>query len=242
MRENNLMARVVCAALALAMVWGVPACSTAERRSAAPNAERPAAAPDAPTTVVRQGDTIVYTGALSDEANRTLQGLIEPGTRTLKISSRGGDIHLGMDLGELVFQHGLNVEVDGHCFSSCANYVFPAGRSKILHRHSLLGWHGGAMQAMHIDDPQMKKMYDAYIGPARAREAAYFQKIGVAQQSTTLGQGPAYKPYAHCVGWRYSLQAMAQLGMRQIVLADGDWQPAPQFDGQCIFTITDATQ
>ncbi|MGX9608655.1 hypothetical protein [Acinetobacter sp. T63] len=50
-----------------------------------------------------------------------------------------------MDLGDLVYVHQLNVEVGQYCFSSCANYVFPAGKVKYLNWCSQLGWHGGAM-------------------------------------------------------------------------------------------------
>ena len=119
-----------------------------------------------------------------------------------------------------MFGRGLNVEVGAHCFSSCANYVFPAGKRKILRRHSLLGWHGGALQPMQFDDPKMQAGYEAYVTQARQREAAYFQKIGVQQQSTVYGQRDEFKAHADCVGWDYSPAAMAALGMRRIELAE----------------------
>lgn len=219
---------------ALLAAWLAAACSNIGNID-------PEGSPDTSTTVTRDGSTIVYSGALSDQANHQVQALIDTDTRTLRIASRGGEIHLGMDLGQLVFLHGLDVEVGEHCLSSCANYVFPAGRRKILHRHSQLGWHGGAFQPMRIDDARMRQAYEDYIGPAQARETAYFRQIGVSQRSTTLGQGEAYARYADCVGWRYTIDAMAQLGMRHVVLADGQWRPDDRFDGKCIFTINDVT-
>ena len=39
------------------------------------------------------------------------------------------------------------------------------------------------------------------------------------------------------VGWTYSLKAMDQLGIKNIVLLDNDWTPAPEYNGKKIFTI-----
>ena len=72
---------------------------------------------------------------------------------------------------------------------------------------------------------------------ARQREAAYFQKIGVQQQSTVYGQRDEFKAHADCVGWDYSPAAMAALGMRRIELADGVWQPDRTFEGKCLFRV-----
>lgn len=218
----------------LALVVLLAACAPLPQGSG-PSAS--SSAVDAPTRVHRQGDTIVYTGPLSDAANRQVAALLDARTTTLRISSRGGEIGLGMDLGDLVFGRGLNVEVGAHCFSSCANYVFPAGKRKILRRHSLLGWHGGALQPMQFDDPKMQAAYEVYVAQARQREAAYFQKIGVQQQSTVYGQRDEFKAHADCVGWDYSPAAMAALGMRRIELADGVWQPDRTFEGKCLFRV-----
>ena len=82
-----------------------------------------------------QPATLVYRGALSEAANQRLFELYvktKPRPRLLKVTSGGGDITLGMDLGEWVFQNGLDVEVVDHCFSSCANYVFTAAKAKYL--------------------------------------------------------------------------------------------------------------
>ena len=61
-----------------------------------------------------------------------------PRPRLLKVTSSGGDITLGMELGEWVFRNGLDVEVVDHCFSSCANYVFTAGKAKYLNPDAVL--------------------------------------------------------------------------------------------------------
>ncbi|WP_168416686.1 hypothetical protein [Acinetobacter indicus] len=99
------------------------------------------------TEVTVQENVLIYTGPLSQDANTRAAALLKqfPQVQTLKITSQGGEIGLGMDLGDQVYAHQLNVEVGQYCFSSCANYVFPAGKVKYLNWRSQLGWHGGAM-------------------------------------------------------------------------------------------------
>ena len=57
--------------------------------------------------------TLIYDGPLSEEANTRAAELLKQSGQvdTLKITSRGGEIGLGMDLGKLVYDHQLNVEV-----------------------------------------------------------------------------------------------------------------------------------
>ena len=194
---------------------------------------------DAETQVYKHGDTVFYIGAISDEANKQLVSYIDKNTKTLKISSRGGEIMLGMDLGDIIFANSLNVEVDEFCFSSCANYVFPAGKTKILNKNSMIGWHGGALQKMVFDDSETELAYKSYIEPAQKREAEYFRKIGVMQLSTIYGQRDEFKHFEKCAGWNYSKKAMAYFGMKDVILPHDGWQPNTNFNGKCIFSIDD---
>ncbi|MGQ5523079.1 ATP-dependent Clp protease proteolytic subunit [Chitinimonas sp. PSY-7] len=68
----------------------------------------------------------------------------------LYIESSGGDIVDGMTLAEWVLEKKLNVKVIGKgCFSSCANYVFPAGRKREVAKGSIVAWHGSAMSGSY---------------------------------------------------------------------------------------------
>ncbi len=66
---------------------------------------------------------------------------------------------------------------------------------------------------------------------------AFFKKIGVNPAITTLGQSPEYAAYSHCVGWGYTRSKLRELGVQNVNYSDGIWQPAPSFEGKCIFTI-----
>ena len=65
---------------------------------------------------------------------------------TLRIDSRGGELVASMELGNAIHTHGLSVIVTHACNSSCANYIFPAGRKRKIDDGAFVLWHGDARQ------------------------------------------------------------------------------------------------
>ena len=59
---------------------------------------------------------------------------------------QGGDGFAALAIGILLHRHNWDVEVVDVCPSSCAIYIFPAGKTKYLNSHSLLLFHGGPYQ------------------------------------------------------------------------------------------------
>ncbi len=88
--------------------------------------------------------------------------------------SGGGDGAAALALGILIHRHGWDVEVVGVCASSCANWIFPAGKTKYLNRHSMLLFHGGPYQENFME---MAEKFDK--GSATS---------GAPVESVTLGQ------------------------------------------------------
>jgi hypothetical protein len=60
--------------------------------------------------------------------------------------SGGGNGLAALAIGTLIHKHGWDVEVVGVCASACANFIFPAGKTKYLHQNALLLFHGGPRQ------------------------------------------------------------------------------------------------
>jgi hypothetical protein len=132
-----------------------------------------------PVTVYwEEPGALVYQGHLSQAANElifTIYKNAQVKPKVLRINSGGGDVNLGMDLGGWVFQNQLDVEVIGQCFSSCANYIFTAGKSKVLNPDSILLWHGGAYQRTLEDEfKALGEKGRAYLDAWRKREDALF--------------------------------------------------------------------
>ena len=99
--------------------------------------------------VVAEQKTLRYTGEITSDGVSRVESLLaaHPDIRILEINSTGGSIDRGIDLGLLVFRHGLDVHVTGSmCMSSCANYVFTAGRRKVIEPGAVVVWHGSAIQ------------------------------------------------------------------------------------------------
>ncbi|MGC7862437.1 hypothetical protein ACP3XP_00195, partial [Vibrio anguillarum] len=96
-----------------------------------------------------------YKGVLSPEGNELAFELYERAKEkpnTLIITSDGGDIMLGIELGRWVYDNKMSVEVNDYCLSSCANYVFTAGKIKYISNRAIIGFHGGATSEVFKKD------------------------------------------------------------------------------------------
>lgn len=185
-------------------------------------------------------DSIVYDGDLTVEGIEKVKSLYSKNIQNLILNSLGGEINLGMDLGEWVFDKKLNVIVEYAAFSSAANYVFPAGQKKFLYKNSFIGWHGGASQTSQTlyDKLFTKFILKDYIIKAQKRELEFFKKINVNYKITTLGQQEIFKKYDDSYhGWTYSLKALNELGITNIILIDKKWSPIIEFKDKKFFII-----
>lgn len=193
------------------------------------------------TVVERDGNAIVYRGEITQQANALVEALLAAGEgiEWLRINSVGGEVNLGMDLGDLVRGHGLDVKVVDYCASSCANYVFPAGRRKLLPADSVVVWHGSAIQAgigalANIDFAPMeahlgRTLSDeekvaaaeemgltAYFDGLTRRQAEFYAAIGVDERVTVFGQD------LDCgCDWTIPVEDMARFGITGIEAPEG---------------------
>ena len=89
---------------------------------------------------------IQYFGPIDAQRVEKFKALYRPGDRLL-VNSNGGSIYAGIDMAAFINQKRMTVEVADLCISSCANYIFLAGETKVLNKHSLVVFHGGPKQA-----------------------------------------------------------------------------------------------
>jgi len=162
-------------------------------------------------TVERRGDTVIYRGSLTKDGLKAMRdaGLGHPIT-TLLIESAGGEIVVGMDFGTWVFERDLDVVVDRACLSSCANYVFTAGRNKEIQAGAVVAWHGsakqpGLLEQMHkaVEDDinakglsrrkrsqeiaRSRRANVEYLTAAIQKQNAFFYRVGVDEYVTRIG-------------------------------------------------------
>ena len=180
------------------------------------------AQPSPSATVERTGDAIVFRGRIEGTAAAKFRELLrEPGVGRLVITSHGGLVDAALDMAEAVADHALDVEVPQACLSSCANYVFPAGRKKRLGHARAVGWHGNMAHVLYLQQTGQASWSEPEIESARRlerREQAFFRRIGVDGFVCWFG-----KIAPHNVDEFYSLTApdMARFGISDVTVGDG---------------------
>jgi hypothetical protein len=208
-----------------------------------------------PATVHVQGDTVYYTGNFSKAStvafDAAVAGIRRGQVTRLVISSGGGDTVAGRHVGRWVRDMGLVVEVDTICFSSCADYIFPAGRARVIRADAFVGWHGNERTFHVLAARQGKSLEDqlAQYVPKDAspeQRAAFFKDFAETTKVTLrdeadfyarLGLNDAFavcavgdilekRPgYAGQIGWGFSIPDMARFGMTNTVyLGDGTYE------------------
>ncbi len=196
---------------------------------------------DRKITVARNGNTVIYRGSLTKEGLRALRktGASSPIT-TLFIDSTGGEIMVGMEFGAWVFERKLDVVVDRACLSSCANYVFTAGRNKEIRPGAVVAWHGsakqpGLLEQMHnaVEERinakglsrrnRSKELAHArqanieYLTVAIHKQSEFFYRIGVDEYVTRVGNDKY-----DVRGFFYlSVVDMASFGIDNVTAPDG---------------------
>jgi len=192
-------------------------------------------------TVERDGDTVIYRGSLTKDGLKAMRkaGLTPPVT-TLLIDSAGGEIVVGMDFGTWVFERDLDVVVDGACLSSCANYVFTAGRNKDIQAGAVVAWHGsakqpGLLEQMHkaVEDDinakglsrrkrsqeiaRSRRANVEYLAAAIQKQNAFFYRVGVDEYITRIGNDK----YGVRGFFYLSVDDMASFGLNNVTATKG---------------------
>ncbi len=84
---------------------------------------------------------------------------------TLEIMSQGGELVPALELAKWVEDNHLAVVVRRLCASACANFVFAAGRTKVIYAPGLVLYHGSA------ESKKVRDMLDEYERLAAALKA-----------------------------------------------------------------------
>jgi hypothetical protein len=173
-------------------------------------------------SVRREGDAIVFDGRIdAGSAARFLQLLDQPGVDRVVLNSPGGLVAPALDMAQAIHARGLAVEVPATCLSSCANYVFPAGRRKLLGRPDAVGWHGNMAHVLWLQQTGQGGWSDEELAQARLlarREAAFYRELGVDGYVAWFGKLP---PYAVDEFYYLSPEDLARFGIRDVTVRAG---------------------
>lgn len=163
-------------------------------------AERPARPEDGVTLTPRR-DLVCFDGRIDQRfatafiAASKAQG---DAPATFVVRSVGGEVHSAMSMGEEILRRRGDVIAPRYCLSSCANYLLPAGRTRIIWEGAVLGFHGGAVPLSDADilaaitasgeasDAVSKAQIQSLVAQIRsdtkatiARQGDYLEKVGI---------------------------------------------------------------
>lgn len=175
-----------------------------------------------PATDVRQvGDAIRFDGRIDQPAvDEFLRLLRDPAIRRLQIRSPGGLVAPALQMADAVHQRGMDLEVEGACFSSCANYIFPAARHKLLSGPAAIGWHGNMTHVLYRHQMGLERWTSEEVAEARrlARlEQAFYRRVGMDGYAAWFGKLP---PYSVDAFYTLSPADMARFGIGEVRIRD----------------------
>jgi hypothetical protein len=178
-----------------------------------------AAAAHAQASVRRDGDAVVFDGQIHARSVAAFLQLVQdPAVTRLVITSQGGIVAAALDMAEAIHARGLDVEVPSACFSSCANYIVPAARNKLLGFAGAVAWHGNMSHVLYMQQAGQQNLDQALMVQARSlarRELAFFGRIGVDGFVCWFAKIP---PFDVEDAFYLSVEDMGKFGIRNVTL------------------------
>jgi hypothetical protein len=184
-----------------------------------------------PAIIRRDGDVVVFDGYLNVQNGEKLIGELRAlKTRRVVFTSPGGLTEVGRRVGTELFDQGIDVEITGACDSSCANYIFPAGKRKFINRGGIVRWHGNSSQKDFRERVLCGRSISSFSGEtwsvseatiaaskeSQMEDLAFYRHIGVDDYIARVGQEPDFLGRNFTV----SIADMALFGIRNVTAAD----------------------
>jgi hypothetical protein len=176
---------------------------------------------------------------VTDFINKNQKAELVP--EILAITSLGGNVDAGIRLGQWILDNNIDVSIPSYCLSSCANYVFLAGKRKSIAPRAVVAWHGSIEQSDFVAkndlfettisrlklNPndlsaqeflnQNRKWYEGF-NRSRLLQRGLFQKLKINPRVMTIGQEIDGLKRGF---WTMSKEAMEQFGIFGLDVANG---------------------
>ncbi|MFC5500314.1 hypothetical protein ACFPOE_22415 [Caenimonas terrae] len=176
------------------------------------------------------GDTVLFEGQINPpSAAAFLHLLQDPAIRRLVITSRGGMVTAALDMASAILARGLDVDVPTECRSSCANYIFPAGRRKSMGHPLAVAWHGNMTHVLYLQQTGQASWSPEMLEGARqlaVREQQFYRQAGVDGFVCWFGK---IAPYDVDEFYALSADDMRRFGLGEVGIRDG---PPPEAGGR----------
>ena len=174
------------------------------------------------TPLVVSGETLLIQGnILESTAIEFQQALSQRRISRILIASGGGLVEPALTIASEIRDRKLEVEVVGPCFSSCANYIFPAGATKTISGLGVVAWHGNMTHLLYLHMSGVKPLDPKNLAEVQRlvrSENSFFASIGLDQFICWFGKVDPYN-----VRNMYFLSAadMAGFGLNDVKVRPG---------------------
>jgi hypothetical protein len=105
-------------------------------------------------------DTISFKGNIEADEVQKFQAVFSDDIKKIIVDSGGGRTIVGLQIGQMLVGKNIEVEVNGTCMSSCANYIFAAGVKRIIN-NGIVGFYGN-LRAFVKSLLNMEKYYSQW--------------------------------------------------------------------------------
>ena len=168
------------------------------------------------------GETVLIQGNISESTAAEFKRVLSQSrvSRVL-LASGGGLVEPALSIASEIQERRLDVEVVGNCFSSCANYIFPAGVTKTISGLGVVAWHGNMSHLLHMHSTGIKPLDDKSLSEVRRLaklENAFFTRIGLDQFICWFGK---LSPYNVRNLYFLNAEDMARFGLSEVKVRPG---------------------
>ena len=168
------------------------------------------------------GETLLIQGNISDATAVEFKRLLSEGqvSRVL-LASGGGLVEPALAIASEIRDRRLDVEVVGDCFSSCANYIFPAGATKTISGLGVVAWHGNMSHLLHMHATGAKPLDEKVLAEVHRLaklENDFFASIKLDQSICWFGK---IEPYNVRNSYFLDAADMARFGLAEVKVRPG---------------------
>ncbi len=178
----------------------------------------PPTSPIVPNVLVAD-DKILIRGAITKETASEFKRAIESAKISkVMLDSGGGNVEAAIEIATLIHKRELDVEVVKNCFSSCANYLFTAGKNKHIGEQGIVAWHGNAHHMLYLHKTGQKPLNESEFNNFTRLvklEADFFASIATDQFICWFGK---LEPFKIRNLYFLSKQDMERFGVKNITV------------------------
>ncbi len=175
-----------------------------------------------PVPLVVSGETVLIRGIINESTAKDFKAAVNRDrvSRVL-IASGGGLVEPALQIAHEILARKLDVEVVGDCFSSCANYIFPAGATKSISGLGIVAWHGNMGHLIYLHDTGKKLLTPVALAEVRRLaqlENDFFGAIALDSYLCWFGK---IEPYNARNLYFLDVEDMARFGLVNIKVRTG---------------------